>query len=271
MSASTETFQISADQAEIYETRFVPALFAQWAPLLLDAAGVASGQSVLDVCCGTGILARTAADRVGPTGRVVGVDLSESMLTVARRLRPDLDWRRGDAADLPLPDASFDLVGCQSALMFLPDPTRALAEMGRAAGPQGTVALQVYASLADQPAYGPWVDLVAGHAGPEAINLLSTYWIHGDLAELRARFDAAGLVVTGVQTVRGVARFGSAEEMVRTEVEATPLVDRLDDSGYRRIIDESTELFDRFRTGGGVDLPIDSHLVVTRQAAMGPM
>ena len=271
MSASTETFQISADQAEIYETRFVPALFAQWAPLLLDAAGVASGQSVLDVCCGTGILARTAADRVGPTGRVVGVDLSESMLTVARRLRPDLDWRRGDAADLPLPDASFDLVGCQSALMFLPDPTRALAEMGRAAGPQGTVALQVYASLADQPAYGPWVDLVAGHAGPEAINLLSTYWIHGDLAELRARFDAAGLVVTGVQTVRGVARFGSAEEMVRTEVEATPLVDRLDDSGYRRVIDESTELFDRFRTDAGVDLPIDSHLVIARRATTRPI
>jgi ubiquinone/menaquinone biosynthesis C-methylase UbiE len=264
MSTSIETFQISADQAEIYESTFVPALFAQWAPLLLDAAGVAPGQSVLDAGCGTGILARIAADRVGPTGRVVGVDLSEGMLAVARRLRPDLEWRRGDAADLPLLSASFDLVACQSMLMFVPDATRVLAEMGRVAGPQGTVAVQVYASLADQPSYGPWVELAARHVGPSATNLLGTYWVNGDLPELRERFATAGLEITGLETVRGTARFGSVEQIVRTEVEATPLIDRIDDRSYRRIIDESAELFAPYVTGAGVDLPIDAHLVVAR-------
>lgn len=264
MTNTTETFQISADQAEVYESRFVPALFAQWAPLLLDAAEVAPGQSVLDVGCGTGILARTAADRVGATGRVVGVDLSDAMLGVARRLRPDLEWHRGDAGALPLPDGAFDLVACQSVLMFMPDATRALAEMGRVAGPHGTVAVQVYASLADQPAYGPWVDLAARHLGPSATNLLGTYWAHGDLPELRDRFTAAGLAVTDVRTVRGAARFGSVEQMVRTEVEATPLIDRIEDTAYRRIIDESAELFAPYRTKAGVALPIDSHLVVAR-------
>jgi SAM-dependent methyltransferase len=266
MSDSTETFQISADQAEIYESRFVPAIFAQWAIPLLDAAGVRPGQAILDVACGTGILARTAADRVGPTGKVVGVDLSEGMLSVARRLRPDIDWRRGDAADLPLPDAAFDATLCQSALMFFPDVTQTLREMARVTKPQGTVGVQVYASLDAQPAYGPWVNMVARHAGPEAVNLLSTYWIHGDLDVLRKRFKTAGLDVTDVQTVRGTARFGSIEQMVRTEVEATPLVDRVSDDVYQRIIDESADILREFQTDTGAELPLDAHLVIANKS-----
>jgi ubiquinone/menaquinone biosynthesis C-methylase UbiE len=142
-------------------SEFATSLFAQWAPALVDAAGVQPGHSVLDVACGTGILARIAADRVGPSGTVSGVDLNQGMLTVARRLRPDLDWRQGDVADLPFADGSFDVVACQSALMFFPDATGALREMGRVCRPAGTVAVQVYRSLDDQPAYGPWVELVA--------------------------------------------------------------------------------------------------------------
>lgn len=265
MSSSTETFQISADQAEIYESRFVPAIFAQWAPLLVDAAGAEPGLVLLDVACGTGILARTAADRVGPTGKVVGVDLSEGMLTVARRLSPDLEWHHGDAEDLPFPDGAFDVVVCQSALMFFPDATQALREMGRVCKPHGTVGVQVYASPDAQPAYGPWLQMVARHAGPEAINLLSTYWVHGDLDVLRGRFHTAGLQVTDVQTVRGTARFASIEEMVRTEVEATPLIDRIGDADYRRIVENSAELLGPFLTAEGAELPIDAHLVVARR------
>jgi len=137
MAETSETFQISAEQAEIYESAFVPAIFAQWSPMLLDAVGAEPGQRVLDVACGTGVLARTAADRVGPTGKVVGVDLSEGMLSVARRLRPDIAWQRGDATDLPLADADFDVTVCQSALMFMPDATAALREMARVTRPGG--------------------------------------------------------------------------------------------------------------------------------------
>jgi len=152
---SAETFQISAEQAASYEHTFVPAIFAQWASPLLDAADVQPGQRVLDVACGTGILARTAADRVGPSGTVVGVDINAGMLTVARRVRPDLDYRRADAVSLPFPNDTFDAVLCQSALMFFPDATRALSEMGRVCRPSGVVGVQVYSSLDAQPAYGP--------------------------------------------------------------------------------------------------------------------
>ncbi|HZN20326.1 MAG TPA: class I SAM-dependent methyltransferase [Micromonosporaceae bacterium] len=127
----TETFQLSAEAAEAYEAQFVPSFFAQWAPRLLDAAGVAAGQDVLDVACGTGIVARGAAERVGPDGSVTGVDRSEEMLAVARRVRPDLRWRHGDAAALPFGDREFDAVVCQMAMMFFPDP---VARCARCAG-----------------------------------------------------------------------------------------------------------------------------------------
>ena len=129
---NTETFQLSMAAAEAYEARFVPALFAEWAPHLVELAGVAPGQAVLDVACGTGIVARTAADTLEGAGRVVGLDLNEAMLAVARRVRPDIEWRQGDAASLPFPDGSFDTVLCQMALMFFPDRARALR--GDAAG-----------------------------------------------------------------------------------------------------------------------------------------
>jgi SAM-dependent methyltransferase len=130
MSDTTETFRMSVGAAEVYESKFVPALFGEWAPRLVEAAGVKPGQAVLDVACGTGVVARAAAGRTGGHGRVVGVDLNEAMLVVAQRLRPDIEWRQGDAQAPPFPDASFDVVVCQSGLMFVSDVVGALPALG---------------------------------------------------------------------------------------------------------------------------------------------
>jgi ubiquinone/menaquinone biosynthesis C-methylase UbiE len=124
-----EGWQVSGDAAEVYEKCFVPAIFGQWAAQLVDAARVASGDRVLDVGCGTGVLARAAADRVGAEGRVTGLDINEGMLAVARRIRPRNDWRLGDATKLPLVDDSYDVVMSQFSLMYFPDRIAALREM----------------------------------------------------------------------------------------------------------------------------------------------
>jgi ubiquinone/menaquinone biosynthesis C-methylase UbiE len=258
---SSETFQIPLEAAEAYEDAFVPAFFSQWAPVLCDAAGVTAGQRVLDVACGTGIVARTAADLVGAPN-VVGVDTNEAMLTVARRVRPDIDWRQGDACELPLPDLAFDAVLSQMALMFFGERAAALREMGRVATAGGTVAVLVPSALDVQPAYGPLVELAARHAGAQARSLLSTYFACGDLDELRSLFASAGLGVTATRSHAGTARFPSVDALVATEVESTPLRERISDDVYERIRRGAHDVLAPFTAADGtLEAPFDCQIV----------
>lgn len=265
---TTETFTITAEQAELYEQRFVPALFAQWVAPVLDATGVRAGHEVLDVACGTGVVARHAADHVRPTGHVTGLDLNPAMLEVASRLRPEIAWRQGDVAALPFDDDSFDVVTCQAAAMFFPDLVKALREMGRVTRPGGAVAVQVFDLRERQPAYGPWISMVARHVGHEALRMLGTYWVHGDRDLMRERCAAAGLSVTAVHDHERPARFASVEEMVRTEVDATPLGSRLSKPQLDAIVTDSYPVLEPFRSVGedGLTIPVTGYVVVATPA-----
>jgi SAM-dependent methyltransferase len=263
MTETGETFQLTVEAAEAYEANFVPALFAEWARYLADAAAVQPGQRVLDVACGTGIVARTAAMRLAGTGSVAGTDLNDAMLSVAARLAPEIEWRRADAASQPFADGSFDVVLCQAALMFLPDRVAALREMRRVATKGGTVAIQVWDQLAGQPAYGPLVEVAAAHAGPEAVDLLSSYWVAGDPDDLRGWCAAAGLSVRVLDTRLGTAHFPSLEQVVRVEVESTPLRERISDATYDAILADAVAALASYETPtGAADIPISGHLVV---------
>ena len=263
--STTETFQITLETAETYESKFVPALFADWAPHVVDMGDVTAGQSVLDVACGTGVVARAAAERVGPNGGVVGVDLNQAMLTVAERVCPGIELRQADVTDLPFEAATFDVVLCQMALMFFPDRVAAIREMGRVVKPQGTVVIMVPSSLDAQPAYRPLVDLAARHAGPEAVAMLSAYWVCGDLDELLRTVRAAGLHVLSTRTRMGTARFASIDDFVATEVESTPVRQRLTDDEYDTLRREANDVLQAFTASGGTaEIPIEGHLVAAR-------
>ena len=263
----TETFQIPLETAERYESKFVPALFADWAPHVVATADVSRGQSVLDVACGTGIVARTALPRVGPEGRVVGVDLNPAMLSVAERACPGVELHRGDVAELPFESGTFDAVLCQMALMFFPDPVAAAREMRRVVRPGGTVVIMVPSSLAAQPAYRLLVDLAAQHAGPEAVAMLSAYWTCGELDELLDTHARAGLDVVSTRTRMGTARFASIDEFVAVEVESTPVRDRLTDDGYAALRREANDVLGGFTDAdGAARIPIEGHLVASRPA-----
>jgi ubiquinone/menaquinone biosynthesis C-methylase UbiE len=266
MTESIETFQIPIEAAECYEAEFVPAFFAQWAPILCTAAGVTAGHAVLDVGCGTGIVARAAADLVAPSGSVTGLDLNEAMLTVASRVRPDLAWRQGDACALPFEDQSFDVVLSQMALMFVPDRIGALREMGRVVRQGGTVGLLVPSELERQVAFAPFLDLAARHAGPDARSLLSSYFVCGDLDTLTAVVEAAGLRVTSSRVETGSYTAPSIDAAVTNEIESTPLRERISDDVYERIREEARELFSPYTTEDGrLSTPFDTNLVVARR------
>lgn len=153
------SLQAEIDAAKTFEALFVPALFRQWAPKVADAAHIQSGQRVLDVACGTGILAREAASRMESTGHVVGIDLSPGMVAVARQLAPTIEWREGMAESLPFPDRSFDAVVSQFGLMFFTDRRQALQEMFRVLAPGGRLAVATWDSLDNMLAYASEVAL----------------------------------------------------------------------------------------------------------------
>ena len=113
MVSEHESGQVAVAAAEVYEEFFVPALFAEWPARVLQAAAVQNGDAVLDVACGTGILAREAVKRVGASGSVVGIDINEGMLAVARRKAADISWKAAPAENLPFDARSFDRVVSQ--------------------------------------------------------------------------------------------------------------------------------------------------------------
>jgi SAM-dependent methyltransferase len=266
--AMTETFNLSLEQAHAYEDLFVPALFAQWVPTLLETAEVTAGQHVLDVACGTGVVARKAGEVVGPTGAVSGVDLNPAMIEVAKGRSSAIDWRIGDAVNLPFADATFDAALCQSALFFFAEPQLAVREMARVVDVGGLVALQTYAGLDEQPVYGPFVDTVARLAGDDARKLMGTYWSQGDLSELGSLLEGAGLETTAADSRLGHARFPSIDAFVHTEIQATPLASRIDDATYEAILGETRQaLAHHQQPDGGVALPIRACFVAGRKGA----
>jgi SAM-dependent methyltransferase len=204
--------------ARAYEDLHVPALFKQWSPRLLDAAGVSLGDQVLDVACGTGVLAREAAVRVGVGGFVAGVDPGSGMIAVARELAPNIEWKESAAESLPYPDNYFDAVGSQFGLMFFSDRSQALREMIRVLRPGGKLAVAVWDSLENSEAYPVEVELLERVAGVAAANALRAPFVLGNKDALAALFEESGVQSVGVATHNGTARFPSVKTMVEADL-----------------------------------------------------
>jgi len=154
---------------EIYERALVRLLFQPWAELLLDQLALAAGDRVLDIACGTGIVARLAKERLGDSGRVVGIDLSPAMLAVARSVAPAIDWREGDAAVLPLgDDEQFEVVVCQQGLQFVPDKAAAARQMRRALTPGGRLGVSTWRSDEELPVLSELRLIAERQVGPIA-------------------------------------------------------------------------------------------------------
>lgn len=155
-----------ANFPEIYEQALVVPLFQPWVESLLDDVQLTPGDRVLDIACGTGIVARLAKERLGATGRIVAVDVNPQMLAVARRVGPTIDWREGDATALPLQDGEqFDVVLCQQGFQFFQDYTAAARQMHRALVTGGRLGLSTWRSDEEFPLLRQLRDIAERHVG----------------------------------------------------------------------------------------------------------
>jgi SAM-dependent methyltransferase len=218
-SASPDTVDPAIEGAWAYERLHVNALFRQWAEPVLGAAGVTTGSHVLDVACGTGVVAREAQRRVGPDGSVTGLDIGPGMLAVAESIEPVVTWIEGDAGRLPFDDDRFDAVVCQFGLMFFPDRVGAIREMLRCARPGGRVVVAVWEALERSEAYPISVDLLERRAGTAAADALRAPFVLGDTDELRRLWAQAGASEVSIDTQYGTARFPSVRTMLEADLQ----------------------------------------------------
>ena len=256
--------QVVRSAAEVYETFFVPALFGQWPDRVLDAAEVGVGERVLDVGCGTGVLARAAVARVGRSGRVAGLDPNEGMLAVARRFGPEVAWMAGVAEALPYPEASFDRVVSQFALMFFSDPPAALGEMARVLSPGRSAAIATWASLDTTPGYAAMVELLGELFGEAAADALRAPFRLGDPDEVH-ELVATAFRDPVVTTHHGTARFESVESWVHTDVRGWTLADMIDDGQYAKLLRVAKRRLHSFTdTHGQVAFPAPALITTAR-------
>ena len=253
--------------AKTYEALFVPALFGLWAARVADAANLAGGQSVLDVACGTGVLAREARQRTGPAGYVAGLDPSIGMLAVARELSPSVDWRQGTAESMPFADASFDAVVSQFGLMFM-DRHRAIREMLRVLRPHGRLVVAVWDTVGNIPAYAAEIALVERLAGARAADALRAPFELGDRGLLAEIFGEAGASSVTISTPKGAATFPSVRVMVEADLRGwLPVMGvSLAEEEIGRILAEAEDVLGSYVTNDGrVTFDASAHLVTARK------
>jgi SAM-dependent methyltransferase len=254
--------QVGSNAAEVYESFFVRALFQQFAEPMCEAARIGAGQIVLDVACGTGVLARVAARRVGATGAVVGADINESMLAVARRSNPGITWKNCPAEALAFGDRSFDAVTCQFGLMFFTDRPKAVREMARVLRPGGRLAIAVWDRLSATPGYDAMTNLLQRLFGDAAADALRAPFSLGDLPALLPLFADAGLDDVQAATQEGTARFDSIDAWVDVNIRGWTLADMIDDTQYARLLDASrTEFRGMAEADGSVAFRAPAHIV----------
>lgn len=256
-----DTGQVATAAAEVYDQFFLPALFAEWPPRLLDALSPHPGQHLLDVGCGTGVATRAAFERVAPGGRVTGVDINDGMLTVARRRGAAGDYVHAPAEELPFDDASFDGALSQFAMMFFSDRRAAIEEMQRVVRPGGRIAIAVWAALGDTPGYAALVELLDELFGETAARSLDVPYCLGEVDAFRAVFENAGISNLSVETREGTAHYPSLDAWMRTDVRGWTLSEMIDDDDFARLLEAATQRLAPFvQADGSVRFAAPAHI-----------
>ncbi|WP_162916760.1 class I SAM-dependent methyltransferase [Dongia deserti] len=211
--------------AENYQRFFVPAIGASVAEDLMEVARLKPGERVLDVGCGTGVVTRLAAERVGVAGTVAGLDVNPGMLAVARSQTPpdiSIDWYEATAESMPLPDEAFDVVLCQMALQFIPNKLAALREMRRVL--DGGRAL-VTVPGPKPPLFAIMTDALARHLGPEAASFGDLVFSMHDVDELSELMRSAGFRRVDVQAKSKSLRLPAPSDFLWQYIDSTPIAE----------------------------------------------
>lgn len=251
-----------------YQKYFVPAIGAPLATALVEAAAPEAGQRVLDVACGTGVVTRLAAERVGPEGAVTGLDVNPGMLAVARTVPAKgapIEWRESSAEKLPFPDHGFDLVTCQMGLQFFANRAEALREQRRVLAPGGRVAINLPGPT--PPLFQALAGALARNVGPQATGFVHAVFSLHDEGEIRALVTDAGFRDVRVDAVTAKLLLPPPSEFMWQYVQSTPLAGAIEPIGEERRAALEREVCAEWREAevdGGLSLAVRVTTVTAR-------
>ena len=262
-------WQVAGSAPEVYERELVPAVFGPWAPILIELAHPKPGDRVIDIACGTGVVARLVAARVGASGVVVGVDLNPGMLNVARSLKAmdnaaSVQWQEASADRLPFPDGSFDVAYCQLGLQFFADRSLALREMRRVLSAEGRMAVMVWCGIQESPGFAAFAEILERNVGPAAATIMRAPFGLSDANELSRIVAAAGFRNIAVQRRAGTVEFPSVQRFVLCYVAGSPLashVSQASDVAHANLTADTEVALEKYVGSRGFSFPIAAHLL----------
>jgi len=258
------TFQVGEDAPRLYQDQagrfMVPVSEA------LVSAVVEPGDVVLDVACGTGIATRLAAAAVGSSGRVVGSDLNQGMISYSRQVSavdwPEIAWEEASALDLPYESDSFDCVICQQGLQFFPDPIAGLAEMKRVTKTGGSVAVTVWSELSTSPYFEALTEMLIDHAHVDPDDLVFT----ATADEIVEWFKEAGFAVPTVERLETEVDLPPIGEYLPAHMKALPWAGSyfsLDEQSQEAAIEYVERRMSSYQTQPGLQVPFGPYLART--------
>jgi ubiquinone/menaquinone biosynthesis C-methylase UbiE len=262
--------------AQTYEDYFVEYQFRPWTEELLARAIPTPGQRVLDVACGTGIVARTVARLVGSDATVTGLDLSPAMIDVAR-VAADRDvvaiaWHVGRAEALPFPECVFDLVLIQQGLQFFPDQPAAAKEAFRVLAPGGRLGTATWAEISAHPIFAALAAVVEKYLGIPAMHAAFSL---GNEAALRSVLTEAGFGNIDIERVARTVRYPDPSRFIELSLAsvaaAVPAMQGMDVAERTRLTKavraDMTEPLESITVGDEVVIPMVAHIAVAQRPA----
>jgi ubiquinone/menaquinone biosynthesis C-methylase UbiE len=254
---------------EIYERALVAPLFQPWAEIRLDRVRVSDRDRVLDLACGTGIVARLARQRLAGGGRVVGIDASPQMLAVAAAVAPEIEWREGNATALPVDaNESFDVVTCQQGFQFFSDKPAAGREMRRVLAPGGRVAVATWCALNDNPLFEELHAIAERHVG-QFVDARHSY---GDADAMTRLLSEAGFREVVVERMSRTIRIADASLFLRLNTmalvgmsgAAKTMGDAERAAAVESIATASASVLPRYTEGQGLVFDLTSNIATAR-------
>jgi len=267
-SSGAPGWQLEGNAPLAYDTHIVDIFLRDYSRRLVDVAAIKPGDRVLDVACGTGVLTRLVANKIGSAGQVVGFDLNAGMLARARasgETATAIEWRLGNATDMPFADATFDCVTCQHGLQFIPNKAAAVSEMHRVLADRGRIVVSVWRAIEHCPWQAAIADAVERNIGSEQAAQIRSAFSFGDADQLQQIIVAAGFRGVEIRIERETIRHASMAEYVPGYISATPVaaaVAGLDKEAQAKFATDVRDALAAYRVGDGLAAPIETHVVI---------